>query len=98
MAKHNASVVVAILLTAFSLAFNGLAEPVSSSLAARAVNTLISQGDQMECPIDGAVSSVRRWENLPQAARDYVQMIERALDCPITAISVGPERDSIIFR
>jgi len=60
MAKHNASVVVAILLTAFSLAFNGLAEPVSLSLAARAVNTLISQGDQMECPIDGVVSSVRR--------------------------------------
>ena len=44
------------------------------------------------------VSSVRRWEDLPQAARDYVQLIERALDCPITAISVGPERDSIIFR
>ncbi len=44
------------------------------------------------------VSGIRRWEDLPQAARDYVQMIERALDCPITAISVGPERDSIIFR
>jgi hypothetical protein len=60
MAKHNESVAVAILLIAVGLAFNGLAEPVSSSLAARAVNTLISQGDQMECPIDGAVSSVRR--------------------------------------
>ena len=60
MAKHNESVAVAILLIAVGLAFNGLAEPVSSSLAARAVNTLISQGDQMECPIDGAVASVRR--------------------------------------
>ena len=60
MVRHNVSVAVVILLATVGLNFNGLAEPVSSSLAARAVNTLISQGDQMECPIDGAVSSVRR--------------------------------------
>ena len=44
------------------------------------------------------VSGVRRWEDLPKAARDYVEMIEKAIDCPITYISVGPERDSIIIR
>ena len=44
------------------------------------------------------ISGVRRWEDLPKAARDYVEMIEKAIDCPITYISVGPERDSIIYR
>ncbi|MBO4862614.1 MAG: adenylosuccinate synthase [Firmicutes bacterium] len=44
------------------------------------------------------ISGVRRWEDLPKEARDYVEMIERAIGCPITYISVGPERDSIIYR
>ena len=44
------------------------------------------------------ISGVRRWEDLPKAARDYVEMIEKAIDCPVTYISVGPERDSIIYR
>ena len=44
------------------------------------------------------VSGVRRWEDLPKAARDYVEMIEKAIGCPITYVSVGPERDSIIIR
>ena len=44
------------------------------------------------------ISGVRRWEDLPREARDYVEMIEKAIGCPITYISVGPERDSIIYR
>ncbi|MBR5743199.1 MAG: adenylosuccinate synthase [Clostridia bacterium] len=44
------------------------------------------------------VSGARRWEDLPREARDYVERIERAAGCPITWISVGPERDSIIRR
>lgn len=44
------------------------------------------------------ISGVRRWEDLPKEARDYVERIERAVGCPITWISVGPERDSIILR
>ncbi len=44
------------------------------------------------------ISGVRRWEDLPEAARNYVQMIENAIDCPIAYISVGPERESIIIR
>ncbi len=44
------------------------------------------------------ISGVRRWEDLPQAARDYVCMIEDAIGCPITYVSVGAERDSIIER
>ena len=44
------------------------------------------------------ISGVRRWEDLPREAMDYVEMIEKAIGCPITYISVGPERDSIIYR
>ena len=44
------------------------------------------------------ISGVRRWEDLPKAAQDYVRMIESAINCPITYISVGPERESIIIR
>ena len=44
------------------------------------------------------ISGIRRWEDLPQAARDYVTMIEDAIGCPITYVSVGAERDSIIER
>jgi len=44
------------------------------------------------------ISSVRRWEDLPKEARKYVSYIEKAIGCPITYISVGPERDSIIIK
>lgn len=44
------------------------------------------------------ISAVRRWEELPQAAKSYVSFIEKAIGCPITYISVGPERDSIIIK
>ena len=44
------------------------------------------------------ISGVRRWEDLPEAARKYVEFIEKSIGCPIGYISVGPERDSIILR
>ena len=44
------------------------------------------------------ISGVRRFEDLPKEARDYVLMIEKAIGCPITYVSVGAERDSIILR
>lgn len=44
------------------------------------------------------ISGVRRWEELPQAAKDYVLRIEEAIGCHIGYVSVGPERDSIILR
>ena len=44
------------------------------------------------------ISGVRTWEELPEEAKAYVQMIERAINCPIRWISVGPERESIILR
>ncbi len=44
------------------------------------------------------ISGVRRWEDLPEAARAYVRRIEDTLRCPIPYVSVGPQRDSIILR
>ena len=44
------------------------------------------------------ISGVRRWEDLPRQARDYVEYVEKAIGCPIRYVSVGPERDSMIFR
>ncbi|MCI6955832.1 MAG: adenylosuccinate synthase [Candidatus Faecousia sp.] len=50
--------------------------------------------DGWKCDISG----VRRWEDLPEAARKYVEYIEKSIGCPIGYVSVGPERDSIILR
>ena len=44
------------------------------------------------------ISGIRRWEDLPKAARDYVEYVERRVGCHIGFVSVGPERDSIILR
>lgn len=46
----------------------------------------------------GDISGVRRWEDLPAAAQDYVTFLEKAIGCPITYVSVGAERESIILR
>ena len=50
--------------------------------------------DGWKCDISG----VRRWEDLPEAARKYVEYIEGQIGCHIGYVSVGPERDSIIIR
>ena len=44
------------------------------------------------------VSKARKWEDLPLAARKYIEYIERLVDCPIKYISVGPEREAYIER
>lgn len=44
------------------------------------------------------VSGCRRWEDLPEAARRYVETLEKMVGCPITYVSVGAERDAYIQR
>ena len=44
------------------------------------------------------ISGIRRYEDLPKEARDYIEYIEREIGCPITYVSVGAERDAIIVR
>ena len=44
------------------------------------------------------ITGVRRFEDLPQAAQDYVKRLEELVGCKIKYISVGPERDACIVR
>lgn len=44
------------------------------------------------------ISAIRKWEDLPEAAREYVNYIEKAVGCPVKYVSVGPERESIIIK
>ncbi len=44
------------------------------------------------------ISKVRRFQDLPQAARDYILFLEEHLKTPIPYISVGPARDELIVR
>ena len=50
--------------------------------------------DGWKCDISG----VRRFEDLPEKAREYVFFVQREIGVPITYVSVGPERESIIVR
>ena len=47
-----------------------------------------------QCDISGA----RNWEDLPEAARSYVEYVEKAIGCHISYVSVGAEREAIITR
>ena len=47
-----------------------------------------------QCDISGA----RNWEDLPEAARNYVEYVEKAIGCHIGFVSVGAERESLIIR
>lgn len=44
------------------------------------------------------ISKVRRYEDLPKEARDYVEFVEKEIGCHISYVSVGAERDDIILR
>lgn len=45
------------------------------------------------------ISGCRKKEDLPKAALDYIAFIEKAVDCPVKYVSVGPKReDYIVMR
>ena len=44
------------------------------------------------------ISGVRTWEDLPEAARRYVEFIEEQIGCHIRYVSVGAERDAFLVR
>lgn len=41
---------------------------------------------------------IRKYEDLPENARKYVEFIEKELGYPITMVSNGPKREDIIYR
>lgn len=47
-----------------------------------------------KCDIRG----IRRYEDLPENCRNYIETIEREIGVPITMVSNGPGRDDIIIR
>ena len=55
---------------------------------------VIEYMDGWHCDITG----IRRFEDLPKAARDYVLYVEQAIGCPITDVYIGAERDEYIRR
>jgi adenylosuccinate synthase len=44
------------------------------------------------------ITGVRRFEDLPRRAQDYVLFVEKRIHTPIRWVSVGPHRDQIISR
>ena len=44
----------------------------------------------------GDVSGCRTWESLPEAAKNYVRYLEKAVGCKITYVSVGAGRDEYV--
>ena len=44
------------------------------------------------------ITGIRRYEELPENCRRYVEFIEEQLGFPVTMVSNGPGRDDIIYR
>ena len=44
------------------------------------------------------ITKIRRYEDLPAAARRYVEWVEKLVGSPVVMLSVGPDRDQIIPR
>ena len=47
-----------------------------------------------KCDIRG----IRKYEELPENCRKYIEFVEKHIECPITMVSNGPGRDDIIYR
>lgn len=47
-----------------------------------------------KCEIRG----IRKYEDLPENCRNYIEFIEKEIETPITMVSNGPGRDDIIYR
>ena len=45
---------------------------------------------------DEDITGVRRFEDLPQNAQDYLHFIENWVGVPIVLVGVGPARDQVI--
>ena len=45
---------------------------------------------------DDDLTAVRRWDNLPKGAQEYLKRIQALIGIPVKMASVGPERDQIV--
>ena len=39
------------------------------------------------------ISGARKFSDLPEAARQYIRTVEKEIDCKISMVGVGPDRD-----
>ena len=44
------------------------------------------------------IRGIRKYEDLPENCRNYVEFIEKEIGIPVTMVSNGPGRDEIIYR
>ena len=44
------------------------------------------------------ITGARTWDDLPRAARNYVDFLETQIGVPISIVSVGPDRTQTISR
>ncbi len=44
------------------------------------------------------ITGIRKYDNLPRNLRSYIEFIEKNTGIPVTIVSVGPDRNSTIFR
>ena len=44
------------------------------------------------------IRGIRKYEDLPENCRKYIEFVEKHIECPITMVSNGPGRDDIIYR
>ena len=44
------------------------------------------------------ITGIRKYEDLPAEMKDYVAFIEKETGCPVRIVSVGPDRNAIIFK
>ncbi len=44
------------------------------------------------------VRGIKRYEDLPENCRKYIEFIEKEIGAPITMVSNGPRRDELIYR
>ena len=44
------------------------------------------------------ITGIRKYDSLPVNLRKYIDFIEKQTGIPVTIVSVGPDRNSTIFR
>ncbi len=66
--------------------------PVTAKL--RRAKPVLERLPGWNCPIRG----IRRYEDLPENCRRYVEFVEEHIGFPITMVSNGPGREDIIYR
>ena len=44
------------------------------------------------------IRGIRKYEELPENCRKYIEFVEKHIECPITMVSNGPGREDIIYR